>query len=72
MNKDTLAWLSQIGAGYKSYIAAAGFGLLALYHAIEGNTEKAAEFVTAALAVVGIRHALTATKPTEPEAEEVK
>lgn len=68
MNKDTLAWLAQLGSGYKTYIAAAGFVLLATYHGFEGHGDKVAECLTAALAVLGLRHAISYTQPQEPGA----
>lgn len=63
-----MEWLTkanEFAKGKKSYIAAFGFLCLAAYQAYEGNADKAAEYVTAAMAIVGIRHALT-RKETAP------
>lgn len=44
--------------GYKTYIAAAGFVLLAAYHAIEGDFEEASKYFAMALGFLGVRHAI--------------
>lgn len=62
---ELLTKIKEFGAGYKTYIAAAGFLLLAAHQGYEGNADKAMEYVTAAMAIVGLRHALT-RKETPP------
>lgn len=45
--------------GKKTYLAAAGFGLLAVYSFYEGDYVKAREYALAALAVFGLRNAIS-------------
>lgn len=45
--------------GYKTYIGAAGFALLGVYHLIQGEGAKATEYFAYALSILGIRHAIT-------------
>lgn len=46
-------------SGYKSYLAAAGFFLLACVLAGKGQYEQAVQVGLAALAVLGLRHAIS-------------
>lgn len=45
-------------SGYKTYIAAAGFALLALVQFFDKNYDKAGEYLFLALAAAGLRHAI--------------
>lgn len=44
--------------GYKTYIGALGFGLIALYHLYLGQHDRAAEDALAALGLLGLRGAV--------------
>lgn len=44
--------------GYKTYLAAAGLGLLAVVDVLNGDMTAAGEKFLAALAVLGVRHAI--------------
>lgn len=44
--------------GYKTYIGALGFGLIALYHLYLGQHDRAMEDVMAAIGLLGLRGAV--------------
>lgn len=59
--------------GYKTYIAAAGFGLLAMSHLMSGDINGAMPFVLQGLGLLGIRMAISEARaavsaPTAPAA----
>lgn len=51
-------------AGYKTYLGAVGFAVLALYYAYEGLNDKAVEMLLAALGLVGLRSAVAKLPPS--------
>ncbi len=44
--------------GHKTYVAAAGFALLALYETLDGDYPRAGEYALLALGMLGLRHAM--------------
>lgn len=48
--------------GYKTYIAGVGLGCLAVYQITQGDLTGAYQSVIAALAAVGLRHAVEKAK----------
>ncbi len=49
--------------GYKTYIGAAGFGLLGVYYLVLGDTAHAMEYFMMAVSLYGMRQAIA--KPVE-------
>lgn len=52
-----MSWLKWLD-GKKTYIAAAAFAVLAVIEYSSGNATQATAYLSAALAAVGIRHAI--------------
>jgi hypothetical protein len=53
-----LAFLTSLGSGYKTYLAAAGLLGLAVYQVSTSQYEPAVQSFLAALASAGLRHAV--------------
>jgi len=51
-------------SGYKTWIAVIGCLLLAVYYFINGDTQQAVQYLTAAFALLGIGHKLDKIKNT--------
>lgn len=63
-------WLSNVSGpfdGYKAYLGAAGFLLLAGYSLVTRQPEAAVQYFSLALGVAGIRHAQDKAAPADPE-----
>lgn len=58
-----LTQLTQLFPGYKTYAAAFGLVVLAVFQARNGNLECAAQSLLAAMTAFGLRSALPAAKP---------
>ncbi|MCC6421620.1 MAG: hypothetical protein IT429_25655 [Gemmataceae bacterium] len=65
-----LAWLLAGAPGAKTYVAAVGLIVMALVQACQGNYDLAAQSILAALAVLGVRHAIDRPGAKSPAVEQ--
>lgn len=57
-------------SGYKTYIAAVGFAIVAYYYWQAGDHVTAGQMAMTALSLIGLRHAISKAPGAEPEPAE--